>query len=274
MTLGVLLTYSVVLALFYRTTVVLSYSTVLENFYYMIVLLIGAALTTLGYFYIFKQELYRIYEGDHIRRGTVYTFHPILLSSNISMKILLLEYVRCKEFRKFLTSMCIYIIAGIACYISFDLKPLALGLLLGIYTMNMLQFTISLSSDYFEGLYTKPISIKSLLVSAFYIHVIATTFIFLILLIFILIFDKQFILPLVSLYVYMLGTIAFFLLHNVLFARKFNLFPIQSDLKIQRTFDQQVIGFITGISLYGGAFIIHFFPTIGSYVIIENLRKP
>jgi hypothetical protein len=66
----------------------------------------------------------------------------------------------------------------------------------------------------------------------------------------------------------MSGPVAFFLMQNILFAQKFDLFPVQSDLKIQRTLAQQVIGFIAGVSLFGSALIIHFFPTIGCYAIL------
>ena len=265
-TLGITLTYSIILVLFFRTTTVFSYSIFFDNIYYITALLAGISLLISGFFYVIKQELYKIYEGNHVDYETIRIFNPKQISSN---KILLLEYLRCKEFRKFLTSMCLYLFVGIIFYIKFDfMKPLGLGIFLGTYTLSMLQFTIYISSNYFDGLYTKQVSIKSLLLSSFYIHIIATSFLFLILLIFIILFDKHFILPLIALYLYMSGPMALFLLHNVLFAKKYDLYPIQSDTKIQRTFAQQVIGIISGISLFGCAAIIHFSPTIGCYVIL------
>jgi hypothetical protein len=62
---------------------------------------------------------------------------------------------------------------------------------------------------------------------------------------------------------------ALLLLHNILFAQRFDLFPVQPDFTIQRTFAQTVTGIISGASLFGCAVIIHFFSTIGCYIILS-----
>ncbi len=62
---------------------------------------------------------------------------------------------------------------------------------------------------------------------------------------------------------------ALLLLCNILFAQKFDLFPVRSDFAIQRTFAQNVMGFIFGIFLFGGIAIIHFFSTIGCCIILS-----
>jgi hypothetical protein len=164
--------------------------------------------------------------------------------------------------------MIIYAIAGIAAFKVFDLKIVGLGIFLSIYTSNMLPFTVYFSSNYFDGLYTKPISTKSLLLSAFYIHIIVTTILFLILLAFVTIYDKSILLPLISIYLYISGPVALLLLHNILFAQKFDLFPVQSDFTIRRTFAQKVTGIIFAVSLLVCAVIIHFFSTTGCYIIL------
>jgi len=268
-TLSIVFAYSIILVLFYRTTAVFSYSNFLDNSYYIIVLLTGIVLLIPCYFYIIKQELYQVYEENHIGRETIGNFNLRLISLNIFSKMLLLKYLRCKVFRKFLTQMFFYTLVGIIFFRYFNLKIVGLGIFLSIYTFNMLSFTIYLSSNYFDGLYAKPISIKSLLLSSFYIHIITTTIIFLILFVFITMYDKSNILPLISLYAYTSGPAALLLLHNVLFAQKFDLFTVQSDFTIQRTFAQQVIGIISIVSLFGCAAIIHFFSTIGCYIILS-----
>jgi hypothetical protein len=82
-------------------------------------------------------------------------------------------------------------------------------------------------------------------------------------------YDQSNLLPLVSLYFYTSGPVALLLLHNILFARKFDLFPVQSDFTIQRTFAQKVAGIVSFISLFGCAAIIHFLSTIGCYIILS-----
>jgi hypothetical protein len=267
-TLSITLAYSIILVLFYRTATVFSYSNFFDSGYSIIALLTGIALMIPGYFYVIKQELYQVYEGNHWSRETVLNFHPKLAVLNIFSKILLLKYLRCKLFTKFLVQMITYAMAGIFLLI-FDLKVIGLGMFLGTYTFNILPFTIYLSSNYFDGLYAKPISIKSLLLNSFYIHIIVTTILFLILLIFVSMDDKSNLLPLIVLYFYTSGPVALLLLSNILFARKFDLFPVQPDFTIQRTFAQKVTGILSGISLFGCAAIIHFFSTIGCYIILS-----
>jgi hypothetical protein len=162
-----------------------------------------------------------------------------------------------------------YAIGGMGFFIIFDLKAVGLGIFLGIYAMSILPFTIYLSSNYFDGLYTKPVSIKSLLLSSFYIHIIITTIVFLILLIFVTVYDKSYLLPLISLYFYTSGPVALLLMHNILFAQKFDLFPVQPDFTVQLTFVQKATRFIAGVSLFGCAAIIHFFSTAGCYIILS-----
>ena len=267
--LSVTLSYSVILVLFYRTAAVFSYSNFLENIYFIILLLTGIVLLIPGYFYVIKQELYQVYDENHIVDGTIHNFNPRLVLSNIFSIILLQEYLRCKLFRKFLIQMAAYIIAGVAFFKMFDLKVVGLGMFLGVYTFNMLPFTIYLSSNYFDGLATKPISTKLLLLSSFHIHIIITTILFLILLIFVTMNDSSYILPLISMYLYTCGPLALLLLHNILFAQRLDLFPAESDFTIQRTFAQKVTGIISGASLFGCAAIIQFLPTIGCYIILS-----
>ncbi|MDR1880853.1 MAG: DUF5687 family protein [Tannerellaceae bacterium] len=162
-----------------------------------------------------------------------------------------------------------YAIGGIVCFLIFDLKLVGLGIFLNVYTFIILPFTIYLSSNYFDGLYTKPISIRSLLFSSFYIHIIITTILFLMLLVFVAMYDRSTILPLLSLYVYTSGPMALLLLHNILFAQRFDLFPVQSDFTIQRTFAQKVTGVISAASLLGCAAIIYSFSTTGCYIILS-----
>lgn len=268
-TLSIVLAYSIILVWFYRTATVFSYSNFLDNSYSIVVLLTGTALLIPGYFYVIKQELYQVYEGNQLIHKTIYDFNSRLISSNIFSKILLIKYFRCSVFKKFPILMVSYAMAGIVFFITFDLKIIGFGIFLGIYTFVMLPFTIYLSSNYFDGIYTKPISIKSLLFSSFYIHIIITTIIFLILLIFITMYDKSNLLPLISLYFYTSGPMALLLLHNILFAKRFDLFPIQPDFKIEKTFVQTVTGFISGASLFGCAAIIYFFSTTGCYIILS-----
>jgi hypothetical protein len=161
-TLSIALAYSIILVLFYRTMTVFSYSNFLGNSFYIIVLATGIALLIPGYFYVIKQELYQVYEGNQLARKTILNFNQKPISSNIFSKILLLKYLRCKLFKKFSTLMFSYAIGGIVCFIAFDLKTVSLGIFMGIYAMSMLPFTVYLSSNYFDGLYAKPVSIKSL----------------------------------------------------------------------------------------------------------------
>jgi hypothetical protein len=263
------LAYSIILVWLYRTATVFSYANFLDNGYFIVALLAGIALLIPGYFYVIKQELYQVYDGNHLRNKTILNFNSGLISSSIFNKMLLLEYLRCKLFRKFSTQILSYAMAGIVFFIMFDLKLVGLGMFLSIYTSVMLPFTIYLSSNYFDGIYTKPISIKSLLFSSFYIHIILTTVLFLILLIFITVYDKSLLLPIISLYLYTCGPMALLLLHNILFAQRFDLFPAQPDSKIEKTFAQTVTGIISGASLFGCAAIIYFFSTIGCYIVLS-----
>jgi hypothetical protein len=267
-TLSIAFTYSIVLILFYRTATVLSYSNLFDNTYSIIILLTGIVFSIPGYFYVIKQELYQVYERNHLRRESIHDFYSNSRSINIFSKMLLLKYVRCNVFSKFLTQIIFYTIAGVVFFFVFGLKIMGLGIFLNIYTFNMLPFTIYLSSTYFDGLYTKPVSIESLLVSAFYLHIIITFFLFLILFPFIIIFEKQLILLLISLYLFTSGPLALLLLYNILFAQRFDLFPIQSDFTIQQTSTQTVIKIISLSSLTGCVTIIHFLPTIGCYIIL------
>jgi hypothetical protein len=235
-TLSIAFAYSIILVLFYRSATVFSYSNFLDNSYYIIVLLTGITLLIPSYFYVIKQELYQVYEENHLSHETIRNINPRLIISNIFNKMLLLEHLRCKLLRKFSTLMLSYAIGGIVCFVIFDLRIVGLGMFLGVYTFNMLPFTIYLSSNYFDGLYAKPISIKSLILSSFYIHLIITTILFLILLIFVTMYDKSNLLPLISLYFYISGPAALLLLSNILFAQKFDLFPVQPDFTIQLTF--------------------------------------
>jgi hypothetical protein len=184
--LGIALAYSIILVWFYRTATVFSYSNFLNNGYYIVALLAGIALLIPSYFYVIKQELYQAYDGNHLGRKTIHNFNPALFLSNIFNKILLLKYLRCRVIKKKIFPMIFsYGFMGILVfYIMLARKQMRLGMLLCIYTFAMLPFTIYLSSNYFDGLYTKPISIKSLLLSSFYIHIVITTCLFIILLIF------------------------------------------------------------------------------------------
>jgi hypothetical protein len=62
---------------------------------------------------------------------------------------------------------------------------------------------------------------------------------------------------------------ALLLLHNILFAQRFDLFPVQPDSKIEKTFVQTISGFISGAALFGCIAIIHFFSITGCYIILS-----
>jgi hypothetical protein len=268
-TFSIAFVYGIILVLFYRTTIGFSYLDIFDGSYYIFGLVTGIILLLPGYFHVIKQELYQVYEGNHLKHKTIHYFNPRLIPSSIFNKIMLLKYLRCSVFKKFPVLLISYVMAGIGFFLIFDQKQLGLGMFLSTYTFVMLPFTIYLSSNYFDGLYTKPISIKLLLFNSFYIHIITTTLLFLILLIFVMMYEKSNLLPLISFYCYVSGPMALLLLHNILFAQRFDLFPVRPDFTIQRTFAQNLIGFISAVSLWVCAAMIHFFSTIGCYVILS-----
>ena len=267
-TLSIIFAYFIILVLFYRNTAILSYSNFLDNITCIIILLTVNVLLFMGYSYVIRQELYHIYDGKHIRNEFSRLFYSALGSSSIISKLQILKLLRCKIFMKFLTSMIYFIVLGIVFYLFIDFKLLGLVFYLGAYTLNMLHFTISLNSDYFDGLFTKKVSIKSLLLNAFYTHLIITTLLFIGLLVYMIIYDKTNILPYTSIYLFVSGPIAFILLHSILFAQKIDLYPVQSDNVIPQTLAQKIIRIIAGISLLGCITIIHFFPTAGCYIVL------
>lgn len=262
------ITYIIILILFYRTQSAISFSDFWGNHYFIYALLFGIIFLIPGLFYIIKQELYYIYDGHHFRDATIHRLNLKLIPSTIFIKVLLLKYFRCKVFEKFLTQIVSYALAAIAVILLFDLKIMGLGMLLGIYTFNILPFTIYLSSNYFDGIYTKPVSIRSLLSTSFHIHLIITTLLFLVLLIFLVFFDRQFIIPLIALYLFTSGPLGMLLLLNILFAERFDLFPVQSDFRIHQTFVQSTTKVLSAICLLGCATILHFFPIAGFYTIL------
>jgi len=268
-TLSIVFTYFIFLVL-YRTSAIFSYSYFLDNTYIIIVLLTGSVFLTTTYFSVIKQELYRVYDGKHIGNEFTRLFYSALISNNIFNKLHILEFLRCKVFIKIFTPMIFFIIIGMFFYLSNNLKLFGLMIYLGAYTMHILHFTISLNSEYFDGLYTKPVSIRSLLLNAFYTHIIIITILFIPLLIYMTMYDKPYILPYTSIYVFLSGPVAFILLHGILFAKKFDLYPVQSDYSIRQSFAQKTIRIIAGISSLGSIAIIHFFSTIGCYIVLTT----
>jgi hypothetical protein len=260
--------YAIFLVLLYKIPTAFLFSNIIADSRHIIILIAAIALLIPFYFYVIKQEMYYMYDGNHLKQNNVRRFNTRFTSSNIFTKLLVLEYFRCGLFNKFSLAIFSRIFGGVMFYVYFDFKLIGLALIVSSYTFAMIPYTIYLSSNYFDGLYTKPVSIKAILSSSFYIHVFVTTVIFLIMLAFFAIYDKSYILSLVALYLFTAGAMAFMLLYNILFAKRFELFPAQ-EFKIKNTFMQTLIGIIASAFLLACVAVINYFPSVGSYIIIS-----
>ena len=244
-----------------------SYLNGLNTYYSIGVLLISVSLVIPFYMYVIKQEMYLIYDNDARRKSTRF-FGLQSIPNTIFNKLFVLQLIRCKGARKFLNSILISVMAGLLLYLFLDFKLLGLSVYLGAYTINIVQFTIYLNSDYFDALYIKPVSINSLLLNNFYVHLCVTGILFVLIFIYITIYDNQLVLPIISIYLYISGPMAFLLFFNILFAKKYDLYSVESEFTIRRTFAQKVIGLIAGGSLFGVIAIVQLLPTIGCYIVI------
>jgi len=232
------------------------------------------------YLYIIRQELYQIYEIHNNGSFFMQLFGSESMQSNLFSKLYFRQFARCNVFRKFLTPIMINIFMGLFLYLILDLnklinissilnfKMIGLSIYLGSYTIVMVPFTIYSNSNYFDTIYSKPISIKSLLLDNFYMHLCITSVLFVLLLTYIAIFDNQNVLPFISIYLLILGPVAFILFLNVLFANKFDLYSSKLGHSIERTFAQKIIGYISGMILLGSIVVINAFSTIGCFIVI------
>jgi hypothetical protein len=266
-TIAIVSIYIIVLVITRHRIIEFSYLSLLCNYYSIMILFIGVFIMIPFYMYVIKQEMYQVYDSN-IRYKSIRFFELQPMLDNTFNKLFVLQLIRCKGARKFLQSILLFITGGLLLYLFMDFKLIGLSIYIGAYTLNMIQFTIYSNSDYFDTLYTKPISMKSLLLNAFYTHLCVTGILFVLLFIYIAIYDNQFILPFISIYLYMSGPMAFILLFNILFAQNYDLYSVESEFTIRRTFAQKIIGFIAGGSLFVILAIIQFFSTIGCYIVI------
>ena len=266
-TMAILSMYIIMLVVTRYKVVEFSHLSWLNNYYSIIILLVGVSFMIPFYMYVIKQEMYLIYDSS-VRHKSIRFFGVQPIPNNIFNKLHILQLIRSKGTRKFLRSILFFVIGGLLLYLFVDFKLLGLSIYLGAYTLNMLQFTIYSNSDYFDTLYTKPISINSLLLNAFYVHLFIISILFVLLFIYIAIYDNQFVLPFISIYLYISGPMAFILFFNILFAKNYDLDSVESEFIIRRTFAQKVIGLVAGGSFLGILAIIQLFPTIGCYIII------
>ncbi len=259
--------YIIILVITRHKAIEFSYFSWLTNYYSIIVSLIGISFMVPFYMYIIKQESYLLYDNDSRNESRHYFgIEPML--TNIFNKLHILQLIRSKGTRKFVSSILLCIGGGLSLYLFVDFKLLGLSVYLGAYTLNMIQFTIYLNSDYFDALCTKPLSIKSLLLNAFNIHLCITSILFILLFIYITMCDNQFIWPFISIYLYISGPMAFILFFNILFAQKYDSDSVESEFSIQRTSAQKIIGLIAAFTLFGVLAIIQLFPTIGCYIVM------
>jgi hypothetical protein len=217
---------------------------------------------------VIKQEMYLLYESGDNKRKSIPFFRINQVHINIPQKLLFIQLLRTKGARQILRSILLCIVGGLCIYRFLDFKLVGLSVYLGAYTLNMLQYTIYLNSNYFDTLATKPFSIHSLLLNAFYTHLCVSSVLFVLLFIYTGIYDNQYILPVLSIYAYISGPMALILLFNILFAQKHEFDSVESDITISRTFEQKIIGIIAGGSLFGVLAVIHFSSTIGCNIII------
>ena len=266
-TMAILSMYIIILVITRQKIVEFSYLNWLAHYYSTIGLFIGVSLIIPFYMYVIKQEMYLIYDNNR-RNESIYLFGLQSITNNPFNKLFVLQLIRSKGAQKFLRAILLCVIVGLLNYWFDFFKLMGLAIYLGAYTLNMLQFTIYLHSDYFDALYTQPISIKSLLLNAFYTNVCIVSVLFLLLFIYIVIYDYSFILPAIAVYLYISGPLALILFFNILFAKHYDLDAVESEFTVRRTFAQKIIGGIAGGSLFGILAIIHFLPTIGCYIII------
>jgi hypothetical protein len=268
-TIAIISAYMITLVITRHKIIEFSYLNLLDNYYSVIVSFISVFFIISFYMYVIKQEMYLIYDSD-TKHKSMRFFELQVMPDNIFNKLFILQLIRCKGTRKFLRSILLFMTFGLLLYLFMDFKLLGLSVYLGAYTLNMVQFTIYSNSDYFDSLYTKPISINSLLLNAFYTHLYAACILFVLMFFYIAIYNNQFVLPFISIYLYISGPMAFILFFNILFAQNYDLYSVESEFIIRRTFAQKIIGFIAGSSLFGILTIIQLFSTIGCYIIIAT----
>jgi hypothetical protein len=221
-----------------------------------------------------------VYDVNNVGNTFMSLVKSEAIENNIFGLLCRKKIIRCEKYRKLISSVLINIIIGLLFYfilgnnlslakmLPLDFRMVGLFLFISSYTLNMVQYTVYSSSNYFDTLHSKPISIKTLLFNSFHIHVSVTTILFVISFIYISVFDNQNVLPLISIYLYILGPMAFILFCNILFAQKFNLYSDKSEISNVRTFAQKIIGGVAGILAFGVLILIQLFSTIGCFMII------
>lgn len=257
----------IALVLFRHIDIELSYINLLSNYFFAFALLIGIMLLIPAYMRVIKLEFYLIYDSD-IKHETTSIINSFSVINNIFDKLQIYQLIRTKGGHRFIQSILFYIIGGILLCFAMDLKLIGITLYLGAYTLNMLQFTIYVNSGYFDFLYVRDISIKSLIFKSFYTNLVITFILFIPIFIYNIIYEKNLILPTLSIFLYIIGPVSLILLINVLFAQKYDCFKATSDFSSTRTYSQKIIGAIAGGSLFIAFLIINFFSQIGCYIII------
>jgi hypothetical protein len=261
-----LLVYGAMLIIFYDTSINFSILNIQNGFSNFMILIL---LTLVFYYnYSLKKEHYLLYENNGIIREI--QFYNLESKENLNLwnRLFFLQFLRCKEMKKFILPILTSLVSGVVLFFILDLKLLGLSLFIGGFTLQMIQFTIYLNSNYFEALYTRPFPIRKLLLNSFYANFITTSLLFGIVLTY-LIISNQFvhIISSISIYFCMLGPIFFILMCNILYAKKYQLYPTHVEFSIRRTFTQKTIGFIAGVTLLISLFVMYLFP-LGVYFVI------
>ena len=275
-----LFVYMIILVISHQFDFNVTLSMLFSNYYSIILCALCVLILMPFYMYIIRQELYQIYEIHNNGSFILQLFSSESMQSNLFSKLYFRQFARCNGFRNFLTPIMINIFAGLFLYLILDFnkfinispylnfKMIGLSIYLGSYTIVMVPFTIYSNSNYFDTIYSKPISIKSLLLDNFYMHVCITSVLFMLLLTYIAIFDNQNVLPFITLYLFTLGPMAFILFLNILFANKYDLYSSKSGFSIERTLAQKIIGYISGMILLGAIVVINAFSTTGCFIVI------
>lgn len=263
-----LLVYGTMLIIFYNTSINFSILNIQNEVYSFMMLILVLLVLIFYYNYSLKKERYLLYENNGIIREIPLYDLGSKVNLNLWNNLFIFQLLRCKEMKKFVLSILINLVVGVFLFFILDFKLLGLSLFIGGYTLHIIQFTIYLNSDYFEALYTRPFSIKKLLLNYFYANFITTSLLFGFVLTY-LIISNQFvhILSSISIYFCMLGPIAFILMCNILYAKRYQLYPTHVDFSIRRTFTQKTIGFIAGFTLFISFIVISLLP-LGVYFVI------
>jgi len=269
-TMTVMSAYTIALIIIHNWNIELSYLGLVYSYYTAIVLFISIILIIPLYIYTIKQEIYLHYESSGIKHKSIRLLESVSFSNNIYYKLFFMQLIRCKGTRKLVRSILFFTIAGLLLYFFTDFKLLGLSVYLGAYTLNMVQYTLYLNSNYYDGISIKPVSINTLLLCTFNIHICISSILFVLLFIHIAIYDNTLILSFFAIYLYVSGPMALILFFNILFIQKHDVHFVDLDFVIQRTFSQKIIGLIAGGSLFGVLATIHFFPRIGCYIVIAT----